>query len=251
MNGLMTLFWSEWIRFKGVMIQVILPAIITNILYLLIIGLSIGKQVDVGQGVDYLQFLAPGVIMMSMISSAYGGGSGTLFFQRFLGHITNILSVPVSEWDMILTYIFGGLLRGLSVGIVTWIVTIFFIGFEVYNIFAVLYFSIMVMILFSCIGVIIGLIAKEWDHLGAMTTFVITPFTFLGGVFHSIHMLPPTLQKLSLFNPFLYMISGLRYGFIGVADVGMGISVLIVTVFAIIALSISIILFKNGYNLRT
>ena len=249
--GFYTLLRKEIDRFFIVMHSTLTPAIISAVLYILIFGYSIGKELKSIDGVSYLEFIVPGLVMMQIIGSAYSNTSSSLFMARRFQHIKDVLASPLSYFEMVLAITLGGVIRGMIVGILILIVALFLVKFSIINIFLILYYFIMVNFIFSSFGIIVGLLAEEFEHMNLFTTYLITPFTFLGGVFYSIEMLPEFFQKLSLFNPILYMVDGLRYGMLGIHDTNLIFSFFLVLILAIVLFLITVYMFNKGWKLRT
>jgi ABC-2 type transport system permease protein len=249
--GFYSLLKREIERFFIIIHQTLTPAIVSAVLYIIIFGYSIGRQLRPIDGFSYLQFIVPGLVMMEVIMSAYMNTSFSLFISRRYGNIKDILTAPLSYFEMVLAITLGGVIRGLIVGLAIFIVATLLTDISVYSFPIVIYYAVLVNIIFSCLGVIIGLAAKEFEDINILVTFFLTPFTFLGGVFYSIRNLPPTLQQFSHYNPILYMIDGFRYGTLGIHDANLIFCSIFVLLTAISLFLISIHLFKKGYNLRT
>ena len=189
--------------------------------------------------------------MMGVINSSYMNTSSSLFMSKFQGNIADILTSPLSYFEMVTAMVLGGMVRGLIVGIVTLVAGLLLMDIHIENYFIVTFFIVLVSTVFAQLGILTGLWAEKFEHLGIFQTYLITPLVYLGGVFYSTSMLPPFWAKVSLFNPIVYMVNGLRYGMIGVGDINLGTAI-ITTLFSSILLgSISLYLFKIGYKLRT
>ena len=217
--GFTTLFRREIIRIMRIWPQTLLPPVITMSLYFMIFGTFIGSQISDIQGVDYITFIFPGLIMMSVVSNSYLNVVSSLFGCKFQHNIEEMLVAPLSTLTLLLGFVSGGLFRGLTVGLFVSIVGLCFTNVSIYNVGMVLLVVFFTSLLFSLGGIINALFAKTFDDISIIPTFVITPLTYLGGVFYSIDLLPPFWQKVSLFNPVLYVINLFRYGFIGVSDI--------------------------------
>jgi len=249
--GFYTLWKREVLRFLKVINQTILPPLISNLIFVFIFGFSLGSRIPSINGIPYVSFIVPGLIMLALINSAYQNTGTSLFIGKWWRHIQEVLVSPLSYFEMVLAYTLGGVVRGLIVGILSFVVIAIFIPVKIFSVFYFIYFMTVVSIIFSSVGLIVGLWAEEWEHLAILTTFVITPLTFFGGVFHSIRMLPDAFQTASLFNPFFYMIDGFRYSMTGNAEGPLLFSVILTFVLMVVLFYITVILFKKGYKLRT
>jgi len=248
--GFQTLVWREIVRFFTVAIQTLLPPLVSSFLYIFVFGLSIGKSLGDLKGVSYLHFMLPGMIMMYVVESSYQNASSSLFISRWANYIEELLVTPLSYTEMVFAIIFGGLVRSLLIATGVFAVSSLFVQLPWAHPFFVFYFLILVSLTFSCLGLVVALVAEEFEHLSIATTFLITPLVFLGGVFHSIEMLPPKLQTITALNPIFYMINGLRYSFLGVSDAPIYRSLLVVGVLFISLFSFTVYLFRSGYKLR-
>ncbi|HEY6486318.1 MAG TPA: ABC transporter permease [Candidatus Cybelea sp.] len=252
-NGvaLWTLIKREMVRSLKIINQVIWPPIITTLLYVFVFGLGIGSRIPSIQGVSYAQFLIPGLIMLQVIDSSYGECSSSLFQGRFMNSIQELLIAPMSAYELVGGYVLGSLARSLLIaGLIT--------GLGVVLVHAapsnwLLYFGIiaLVSVLFSALGLIFGLVADKFDHIAILTTFVITPLTFVGGVFTSAKMLPPTLRNFELFNPIFYTIDAFRRSYTGQSDLAPAFSIGMVALLTTISLGIVLRMTAIGYKLRT
>jgi ABC-2 type transport system permease protein len=249
--GLWTLVRREIIRSLKIINQVIWPPIITTLLYVFVFGLALGSRIPTVQGVSYAQFLIPGLIMLQVIDSSYGECSSSLFQGRFMNSIQELLIAPMSAFEMVAGYVLGSLARALLIaGLITALgVVLVHIAPHDWP----LYLSViaMVSILFSALGLIFGLLADKFDHIAILTTFVITPLTFVGGVFTDAKMLPPALRNFELFNPIFYTIDAFRRSYTGASDLPLAYSTAMIALLAAIALAIVLRMMAIGYKLRT
>ena len=248
--GFQTLVYREIIRFFTVAIQTLLPPLVSSFLYIFIFGLSLGKRMGELQGVPYLKFMLPGMIMMYVIESAYQNTSSSLFISRWANYIEELLVTPLSYSEMVFAVILGGLVRSMLIASGVFAVALLFVHLPWTHPFMVFYFLILVSLTFSCLGMVVALVAEEFEHLSIATTFLITPLVFFGGVFHSIEMLPAKLQTVTAYNPIFYMINGLRYSFLGVSDAPIVNCLLVVGALFIALFSFTVYLFRSGYKLR-
>ena len=221
---------TEWIGFKTIIIrefsrivriwgQTIVPPAVTATLYFIIFGSLIGRRVGQIGGYDYMQFIAPGLIMMTVITNSYGNVVSSFFGAKFGKHLEELLVSPLPNWLIVAGYMGGGILRGVLVGSVVTIVSLFFTRLALTHVFAVISAVLLTSIVFSLGGFINALFAKNFDQISWFPTFVLTPLTYLGGVFYSITMLPGWAHVVSHANPILYMVNAFRFGFLGVSDV--------------------------------
>lgn len=249
-TGLATLVRREFKRTMMTINQVIWPPVIITLLFLFIFGIGLASRIKTLGGVPYVNFLLPGLVMMNVITSSYDESSSSLFQQRFMGSIQEILIAPLSYGEFLAGFLAGSVLRGLVIGSLVMAIGVAAVHALPHNWWAYLYFSVATAILFSAVGVIAGLLAKTFDNVAVVTTFFVTPLTYVGGVFSSIHLLPPVLQRLSLFNPVLYMIDGLRFSYTGSVDVSLTIDAIVVAALALVALAVAYAMTKRGVNLR-
>ena len=248
--GLGTLIRRELKRTYMVINQVVWPPVIMTLLFIFIFGLSLGSRIKTLGGVPYVEFLLPGLVMLNVISSSYDESSSSLFQQRFMNSIQELLIAPLSYVEIIVGFLTGSVLRGLVIGNLVMLIGLLLVKAQPHDLGVYLYFMIMTALLFSAFGMIAGLLGKTWDNLAIFTTFVITPLTYIGGVFSSISLLPPLLRSISLFNPMLYMIDGFRYSYTGAVDVNLAVDAVVVTSLALGALAVAFVLTKRGVNLR-
>lgn len=249
--GFQTFIEREIERFMRVSIQTIASPLISALLYIFIFGYVVGTRIDLIAGVSYIDFVLPGILMMNLIGSSFSQTSSSLYFQRFAKHIEEILVAPLSYLEMVLGYVIGGVTRGLIVGFGVFFVAVFFSAANVNHIFLFLGYSLAVSIIFSLLGLLIGLWSESFEQLSVLNTFVITPLIFLGGVFNSIHMLPEKMQTIVRFNPFFYFVDGLRYSMIGIRESNPWIGLAIILVLIIGLGGLTWHLFSKGYKIRT
>ncbi len=250
-KGFWTLFSRETNKFIKVITQALVAPVITSLLYIIVFGIFIGSQIPKIDDLTYLEFLIPGLIMMSVITNSFSNTSSSILVSKFFNNLTEMLTAPLSYFEMVLAITLGGVVRGFLVGIVTLIVSFLFIPIGLFDIFVFLYFMLFVSLIFSSIGITIGLWATQFVHLETFSNFVLTPLTFLGGVFYSITILPDFLKTLSIFNPLLYMVNGMRYGMLGVSDISIVFSMILVFMLGSFFFGVNVWLFKRGYNIRT
>jgi len=250
LTGFWTLVWREVVRFTSVFTQTIFPPVVSSFLFIFIFGFSLGHKIENIDGVPYLNFLIPGLIMMYIIEAAYANTSSSLFISRWANYIEELLVTPLSYFEMVLAILIGGLARSLVIAAGVYLVSLCFVQAPFAHPFIVFFFVILVSLTFSSVGMVIALFAEEFEHLSIATTFVITPLIYFGGVFHSVDMMPKALQWLTAFDPMFYMINGMRYGMLGTADVPVFKSMMIVLSLFIVLFSFTVYLFRIGYKLR-
>lgn len=242
---------KEIIRIFRIWLQTLVPPIITISLYFVIFGNFIGSQLREIEGFSYMAFIAPGLIMMSIITNSYTNTVSSFFSAKFQRNVEELLVSPTPNWVIILGYVAGGMVRGLSVGFLVSVVSLLFVRMPVYNLFYVFIFALFTSFVFSLAGMINGLLAKKFDDISIIPTFVITPLTYLGGVFYSLSLLPGVWQTVSKANPIVYMINGFRYGFLGVSDINPSTGLGMLVVFGILLFMINLYLLKKGVGVRS
>jgi len=241
---------KEIIRIFRIWLQTLVPPVITMTLYFIIFGSFIGSQLgDIG-GYNYMAFIAPGLIMMSIITNSYSNTVSSFFSTKFQRNIEELLVSPTPNWVMVLGYISGGMTRGLCVGMLVSMVSLFFVRLPLYSIPVVVLFAILTSFVFSLAGMINGIFAEKFDDISIMPTFIITPLTYLGGVFYSISLLPDFWKTLSKANPIVYMIGGFRYGFLGIADIDVWAGLGMLVLFSVLLFSFTLYLLSKGTGIR-
>lgn len=238
-----TIVRREITRFTRIWTQTLLPPVITQSLYFVIFGKFIGSRVGDIHGVSYMAFIVPGLVMMAVISSAFSNVVSSFFSVKFQRSIEEILVSPTSNAAIIAGFVMGGVIRGILVGGIVFLVSIFFTHPVIYNFAVIVIFIILTSLVFSLAGLINAIFAKKFDDVSIFPTFILTPLTYLGGVFYSIHSLPGIWQQISFFNPILYMVNGFRYGFYGFSDVSVGGSIVF-----LVAL-LGVLIYANFYLL--
>jgi ABC-2 type transport system permease protein len=249
--ALWTLVKREMKRTWVVINQVVWPPIISTVLYVFVFGLALGSRIGNTQGVPYGAFLIPGLIMLQVIDAAYGEASSSVFQSRFMNYIQELLIAPMSALEIVLGFIVAGILRAFLIAGVITVLGMLLVHTGPQNWGLYLAVVTLVALLFTSLGMIFGLMADKWDHVAIFTTFAITPLVFVGGVFTSIRILPPNVQKISLVNPMFYMIDAFRFSYTGRSDVGLTLSLAVVALLAVTAFSAALWLTALGYKLRT
>jgi len=246
-----TIVRKEVRRFMRIWVQTITPPAINAVLYMLIFGGLIGSRIREVDGFAYMDFLVPGIIMLGIITNSYGNVVSSFFGSKLQKHVEELLVSPVSNATILAGYITGGVARGLAVGVVVSVVALFFSNLTPVHPLLTIGIVILTSVLFSLGGFINAVYAKTFDECSIVPHFVLTPLTYLGGIFYSIDMLPPLAQKLSLFNPVLYMINGFRYGILGVSDIPIWHSFAVILVFTVVLGAIAMTLLNRGIGIKS
>jgi ABC-2 type transport system permease protein len=248
--GFNTIVIREFNRIVRIWGQTIVPPAITATLYFIIFGSLIGRRIGDMGGYSYIQYIAPGLIMMSVITNSYGNVVSSFFGAKFGKHIEELLVSPLPSWLIVLGYTTGGVVRGLIVGGVVTIVTLIFTHLEIYSVGVVISAVLLSSIVFALAGMINAVFAKNFDQISFIPTFVLTPLTYLGGVFYTIALLPEWAQHISHVNPILYMVNAFRYGFLGVSDVDVGLAYTIMIGAAVVLYGSCVWLLQRGVGTR-
>ena len=252
---------TEWIGFQTIIIrefsrivriwgQTVVPPAVTATLYFIIFGSLIGRRVGQMGGYSYMQFIAPGLIMMNVITNSYANVVSSFFGAKFGKHLEEMLVSPMPNWLIVAGYVGGGILRGVLVGAVVTLVALFFTRLALPHVLAIISAVLLTSIVFSLGGFINALFAKNFDHISWFPTFVLTPLTYLGGVFYSINMLPNWAHMASHANPILYMVSAFRYGFLGTTDVDLRLAYGIMVGSAVGMFVLAVALLNRGTGIR-
>ena len=246
-----TIVIKEVLRFSRIWVQTVLPPVITTALYFLIFGHLIGSRIGTMGGYPYMEFIVPGLIMMAVITNSYSNVVSSFYGSKFQRHIEELMVSPIPEYLVVLGFVSGGLARGLAVGTAVTLVSLVFADFRILHPFVMLSVVILTSVLFALGGFINGIFAKSFDDISIVPTFILTPLTYLGGVFYSISMLPAIWQKLSMVNPILYMVNAFRYGILGVSDIDIVLSYGIVLGFIAVLFTVSVLMLRSGYGIRS
>lgn len=250
-RGLWTLYLKEVRRFLKVFQQTVAAPVVTTLLFFAIFTLALGRSVEMVEGVPFAAFLAPGLVMMAMVQNAFANTSSSLVIGKIQGNIVDVLMPPLAPWELTVGFALGGVSRGILVGAVTAAVMTLFAPVAIHDLLAVIYFGFTASLMLALIGIIGGIWSEKFDHMAAVTNFVVTPLTFLSGTFYSIERLPPVWQYVAHFNPFFYMIDGFRYGFIGHADAPVWLGAIVLGVVDLALLVLTWWLFRVGYKLKS
>lgn len=241
---------NELVRMFRIWSQTFLPPVVTTTLYFIVFGAFIGSQIAPINGFSYMQFIVPGLIMMSVITSSYMNTVSMFYFAKWTKTLDEMLVSPMPNWVIVAGYISGGVLRGLIVGALVLAVSLFFTHLGVVNAAVLVAAIVLTSILFSLGGLINGVFAKGFDGISIVPTFVLTPLTYLGGIFYSVHMLPPFWQQASLFNPILYMINAFRYGFLGISDIPLWQCFAVLAACMAVFAAVLMYLFREGIGVK-
>ena len=248
--GFNTIIIREFGRIVRIWGQTIVPPAITAGLYFIIFGSLIGSRIGDMGGYTYIQYIAPGLIMMSVITNSYANVVSSFFGAKFGKHIEELLVAPLPHWLIVAGYVAGGMMRGLVVGAVVTTVTLIFTRLHIYNVLVVFSAVLLSSMVFSLAGMINAIFAKNFDQISFIPTFVLTPLTYLGGVFYTIELLPEWAQRISHANPILYMVNAFRYGFLGVSDVNVGLAYAIMLAAVVVLYSSCVVLLSKGVGTR-
>ena len=249
--GFYAYFKREFLRFFKVPNSTIFPQLITVLFYFLIFGIAIGSRIQEVAGVSFFTFIFPGLFVNMLINGAYYNPSGSIFMARTWGSINDILTAPVSYTQFIFAHVFAAFLRGMFLALGTVAIAAFFIPITILHWFIFISYILLISLVFSLFGIVIGLWAKEFESLNIFLNFVITPLTFLGGIFYTLDMVPTAIATITKLNPVFYMINGVRYGMIGVQDGSVYFGLILLGALSIIMFFVVWHLVKKGYNLRT
>nr|WP_314738937.1 ABC transporter permease [uncultured Haemophilus sp.] len=251
LTGFLTLATKESKRVIRIWKQTLVPPVITTTLYFLIFGQLIGGRIGEMHGVSYMQFIAPGLVMMTAITASYVNSASSFFLSKFTKTYEELLVSPLSSHDIIWGYVAGSVVRGGLAGILVMLVALMFITFDIHSWLIILSTLLLTTISFALGGLINAIYAKSFDDVGIIPTFVLTPLTYLGGVFYSISLLPEFWQVVSKFNPIVYMINGFRYGFLGISDVPVFYTFLVLGLLVVVLYWIAFSLIEKGVGLRS
>ena len=246
-----TLFKKEVFRFFKVGIQTVVGPAISSLLFLAVFSLALGRSVNQINNVNLAEFIAPGLIMMTMLQNSFANPASSIGQSKFQGNIVDILMAPLSDYELALGYIFGAVARGVICGLVTFFGIILFIPLSVYSYSALFFFTLMGCFMMGTMGTMVGIWADKWDQQQGITNFIVLPLTFLSGTFYSISRLPEVWQNFALFNPFFYNIDGFRYAFIGQSDSQLFLGAIILFFLNICLFFLCYLMFKKGYKLKS
>lgn len=248
--GFQTIVIREYGRILRIWAQTIVPSAVTATLYFVIFGSLIGRRVGQMDGFDYMQYIAPGLIMMAVITNSYANVVSSFFGAKFGKHVEELLVSPLPNWVIVAGYVTGGIMRGLLVGTMVTIVSLFFTKLHIQHLGIIVSAVLLTALVFSLGGFINAVFAKNFDQVNWIPTFILTPLTYFGGVFYSISLLPDWAQVLSHANPILHMVNAFRYGFLGVSDVSVWTAFAIMIAFAVVLFGLAVTLMSRGSGMR-
>ncbi|MDH5217001.1 MAG: ABC transporter permease [Gammaproteobacteria bacterium] len=246
-----TILIKEYLRFMRIWIQTILPPAITTTLYFIIFGSLIGSQIGDMDGIRYMDYIVPGLILMAVITNAYANVVSSFYSSKFQRHVEEMLVSPTPNYIILLGYIAGGMARGIIVGTVVTLVSLVFSDISIQNYWLTALVIMLTASMFSMAGFINGIYANSFDDISIVPTFILTPLTYLGGVFYTIKLLPEFWQSVSLANPILYMVNAFRYGIIGISDIDINYAFAIIIGFNIILFGWALTLLNKGVGIRS
>lgn len=249
--GLWTLIGKEVGRFINVYTQTIVAPVVTTLLFYAVFALAFGGNTRTIGDLPYMVFLAPGLVMMTMVQNAFANTSSSMVIAKVQGNIVDILLPPLSPFELYLGFTIGGVLRGLLVGSVVAVAMSVFIGMPIHSLPHILAFAVLGNMMLASIGLAAGIWSQKFDHIAAVTNFLVTPLTFLSGTFYSVTQLPEVWQGIAHYNPFFYMIDGFRYGFIGHADGNTTVGLLLLVVVNVLLSALSLWMLRTGYKIKS
>lgn len=249
--GYTTIVRKEVTRILRIWGQTVVPPAITMSLYFIIFGELIGSRIGTMGGFTYMEFIVPGLIIMSVITNSYGNMVSSFFGAKFGKHIEELLISPLSNWVIMAGYVTGALLRGLMVGFVVLLVSLFFTHLQISHLLVAISVLVLTAIVFALAGMVNAIFAQKFDDIAIIPTFILAPLTYLGGVFYSIDLLPEFWQKVSVFNPILYMVNGFRYGILGVSDVSLLQTYSVILLAGALLFAWCLLLLKRGVGMRS
>lgn len=245
-----TIARREILRFARIWVQTIIPPMVMVGLYFIIFGNLIGQKIGDMDGMSYVDFIMPGLVMMSIITNSYANVVSSFYGAKYSHYIEEMQIAPIPNIIILLGYVTGGITRGMCVGVAVTVTSMLFTDFSIHAPMIVIAVAFLTAFLFSLAGLINGVFAKSFDHVTIIPTFVLTPLTYLGGIFYSIKLLPDFWQQISLINPILYMVNSFRLGFRGVSDIELGTAIAVIVVFILILFSVCMILLEKGTGIR-
>ena len=249
--SLWSLFKKEVLRFLKVGIQTIIGPAVSSLLFLAVFNLALGRSVQSINGTNFANFIAPGLIMMTMLQNSFANAASSIGQAKSQGNIVDILMAPLNNFELAIGYIGGAIARGLLCGLVTTIGIYIFIPLTVHSLYALIFYSIMACIMMGSMGTMVGIWADKWDQQQGITNFIVLPLTFLSGTFYSINRLPEFWQKFANLNPFFYNIDGFRYAFLGTSDTSLIVGSLTLVTLNFVLVLFCYLMFKTGYKLKS
>ena len=251
LRGILAIYNFEMSRTFRTLTQSIASPVISTMLYFIVFGTAIGSRINTVDGVDYISFIVPGLIMLTILGQSVSNASFGIYFPKFTGTIYEILSAPISPLEITFGYVSAAATKSLMVGTIILITSTMFIELRISHPFYMFFFLTIISVSFSLLGFIIGIWADGFEKLQLIPLLIITPLTFLGGSFYSIKMLPPFWQEVSMFNPIVYLVSAFRWSFYDNSDVNILTCIMVILLFLLICISLIILIFKKGYKIKT
>jgi len=248
--GVRAIYRFEMARARRTPLQSVLSPVVSTALYFVVFGSAIGSRISTVEGVSYGAFIVPGLMMLMILTESVGNGSFGIYFPRFVGTIYEVLSAPVSAFEIALGYVGAAATKSIILGLLILATASFFVPLRVEHPFWMVLFLLLTSVTFSLFGFIIGIWAESWEKLQLVPMLIIMPLAFLGGSFYTIDMLPPFWQTVAMFNPVVYLISGFRWSFYGIADVSVGVSLAATALFLSVCLGVVWWIFRTGYRLK-
>ncbi|XDD53571.1 ABC transporter permease [Leptospira sp. WS4.C2] len=245
-----SIYQFEMARTFRTLLQSIASPVLSTSLYFIVFGSAIGSRIQEIDGIHYGSFIVPGLVMLSLLTESISNASFGIYFPKFSGTIYEILSAPVTMWEVVIGYVGAAATKSLMLGVLMLITASFFVPIRIDHPILMVFFLVLTCISFSLFGFVIGIWADSFEKLQMIPMLVITPLVFLGGSFYSIQMLPPFWQKLSMFNPVLYLVSGFRYSFFERSDVALSVSISMILVFLTACLTVTWLIFRTGYKIK-
>ncbi|HLH10608.1 MAG TPA: ABC transporter permease [Methylovirgula sp.] len=250
-QAIRAIYQYEMARTRRTLLQSVVSPVLSTALYFIVFGSAIGSRISHVSGVSYGAFIVPGLIMLNLLTQSISNASFGIYFPRFVGTIYEILSAPVSAIEIVIAYVGAAATKSIVLGLITLATAALFVDIRVIHPLWMIGFLLLTAVTFSMFGFVIGIWADSFEKLQLIPLLIVTPLTFLGGSFYSIHMLPPLWRDVTLFNPVVYLISGFRWSFYGISDVNIAISLGMTLVFLCVCLAIITWIFKTGYRLKT
>lgn len=250
-HGMLAIYKFEMARTRRTLMQSIVAPVITTSLYFIVFGAAIGSRIQQVEGVSYGAFIVPGLIMLNLLTHSISNASFGIYFPKFVGTVYEVLSAPISTVEVVMGYVGAAATKSIILGLIILITSSFFIDLSIAHPIIMMLFVVLTAMSFSLLGFILGLWADNFEKLSVVPMLVITPLVFLGGSFYSTDMLPPFWQSVSLFNPVLYLVSGLRWSFYEISEVNVMISLMSILAFMLACLSVVFYMFHTGYKLRS
>jgi len=249
--ALKSILHKEVHRFMRIWVQTLVPPAITISLYFVIFGSLIGSRIGEMGGFDYMSFIVPGLIMMSVITNSYSNVASSFFSAKWQRNVEEMLVAPVPNWVIVAGYVGGGMIRGMLVGLIVTVISLLFVDLQIHNVWVIIATVALTSALFALGGLINAIFANSFDDISIIPTFILTPLTYLGGVFYSISLLPEFWQGVSQVNPIVYMVNAFRYGFLGISDVSLTVAFAVILSFIAVLFTIAMTLITKGIGLRS